>query len=1054
MRKRKLLRQIAAIAMSTAVAVTSVPSGMPAQEAGEMEEPLLEETVEESVSDDAAYSDSGEDSAADYTETAYADAEYTDTASAEGEYSDAEEYGADDFVYIEDDYTEDDYAEEPAFAEDEQDLFAEEAAVEEETDIFAWEEATEESAENAEEESFSGYVLMNIPYGAFYQAEGIEGVDAVTSATLKTYNTTMAGGSYHEGYDAVDPLTDAKILGVTYPVKVESLDVLAGKTQVHADDTATITVAAGKAGTKTQEASGKDLLFASGDYAYYVLDEVPANYKTLSVGEDGSFSFSAVANAATAVDDMTAGEIAYNGHHADVAFTMTAPELADATVTAVIVTADGVQYPLQHVVNVWRKTELGWNWGDIDGNGLAGKTITNITYYVQEGGVYSSSVNIPVKKHAEGTVTAEFTGDKNLALTGLPEDIANPTVTVQTKVGRGETSVVIAAGEAVEKGAVVLENAPEFGTTYTVNVVSDNYADISCEASAPEFAGIALVNIPYDVFYRNVLGVALAQDRSVDAFSSATTKKASYFWDARSKGNHASAYGEDSTLKGVQFPARISEEDFAILHAKGAAEDYYCGYTSETDPALFINITAVNDRVPVLDALSAEEQELAGASVTLENGSAHGDFMLKVAEDGGVLTDASKTDFVVYGAAVTTSEGTDYVMRHLENLYYKDFHEIAFSTFSTKTIKGQVVDPVLFADLSGKTISKVTFWTNAGKYAVNCEVEVPVLNASVSEVAEQIMALPEDPGAGDREQIDAARAAYDTLSDEQKDFLASNKSTKELPDVLEAAEEAVAKAEAAGAKAVEDQINALNENAGTGDAQAVADARAAYEALTDVQKALVAEAAAAKLEAAEKSVEEAKAAAEQAAKDAQAAKEAEEAKAAEKAAAQAAFALNVKAGAKNIPLQLKKNNKKIKTVTLAQGDSLASAVSSNVKAVKASVSGNTVVLKGLKNKGKATITVTTVKGAVIEFSVKVQKKAVKTKKIAVRKASVRAGESYDLGAQITPVTTLDKVTFTSSNKKIATVSKKGIVRAKKAGKVKITIKSGTKKKTVKLTITK
>lgn len=36
----------------------------------------------------------------------------------------------------------------------------------------------------------------------------------------------------------------------------------------------------------------------------------------------------------------------------------------------------------------------------------------------------------------------------------------------------------------------------------------------------------------------------------------------------------------------------------------------------------------------------------------------------------------------------------------------------------------------------------------------------------------------------------------------------------------------------------------------------------------------------------------------------------------------------------------------------------------------------------------------------------------------------------------------DRISYKSSNKKIAVVSKKGVIRAKKAGKVSITVKSG------------
>ena len=74
------------------------------------------------------------------------------------------------------------------------------------------------------------YVLMNIPYAEFYAAElGAEdaAVDAVTSATKnKTRTATLAGGSYHVNADGTDTT------GVTYPVYVEDLSLLAGYNEV------------------------------------------------------------------------------------------------------------------------------------------------------------------------------------------------------------------------------------------------------------------------------------------------------------------------------------------------------------------------------------------------------------------------------------------------------------------------------------------------------------------------------------------------------------------------------------------------------------------------------------------------------------------------------------------------------------------------------------------------------------------------------------------------------------------------------------------------------
>ena len=64
------------------------------------------------------------------------------------------------------------------------------------------------------------------------------------------------------------------------------------------------------------------------------------------------------------------------------------------------------------------------------------------------------------------------------------------------------------------------------------------------------------------------------------------------------------------------------------------------------------------------------------------------------------------------------------------------------------------------------------------------------------------------------------------------------------------------------------------------------------------------------------------------------------------------------------------------------------------------------------------------------------------------------GERKQLYPVISPITTTDKVTYTSSNKKVATVSGKGLITAKKSGTAKITVKSGKKKYTVTVKVAK
>ena len=62
-----------------------------------------------------------------------------------------------------------------------------------------------------------------------------------------------------------------------------------------------------------------------------------------------------------------------------------------------------------------------------------------------------------------------------------------------------------------------------------------------------------------------------------------------------------------------------------------------------------------------------------------------------------------------------------------------------------------------------------------------------------------------------------------------------------------------------------------------------------------------------------------------------------------------------------------------------------------------------------------------------------------------KKITLKKKKSYKIKAELQPITASDKVTFTSSNKKVATVNAKGVVKAKKAGTAKITVKAGKKK---------
>ena len=73
------------------------------------------------------------------------------------------------------------------------------------------------------------------------------------------------------------------------------------------------------------------------------------------------------------------------------------------------------------------------------------------------------------------------------------------------------------------------------------------------------------------------------------------------------------------------------------------------------------------------------------------------------------------------------------------------------------------------------------------------------------------------------------------------------------------------------------------------------------------------------------------------------------------------------------------------------------------------------------------------------------KKTTKKIKLNRKKLTLKKGKTFKLKVTLTPADSQDKIVYKTSNRKIATVSKTGKIKAKKKGKVKITVISGKKK---------
>ena len=355
MANQRLMKKVAPVVLSAAVAMTSMPATAFAADFSDTEVTVAEESADiEEASAEAADTDVVEDT------------EDTDV--------DVEEAA--------------------------EDVTADEETSDEE--LFSAEVSEDESANETGEGQTEGeaYVLMNIPYDDFYKAELKNNdvkVDAFTSATKQKTRSSLAKGSYHVNSDGSD------ITGVTFPVKVSDISVLKDKKQIKDNASVSITTAI-KGKETTTEYKGKDALFESDSYSYYVLSEEPSYYKELTVGEDGSFTFSAIEGKSAAPETkQVQAEFKTKSNYGDYQLKFDKTEFNSIINTdintvygAVINTTDGTTYGLCHQENIWKGYELAWSTGyTTESNGchlnsehfesMIGKTIDSVTYYASNG---------------------------------------------------------------------------------------------------------------------------------------------------------------------------------------------------------------------------------------------------------------------------------------------------------------------------------------------------------------------------------------------------------------------------------------------------------------------------------------------------------------------------------------------------------------------------------------------------------------------------------------------------------------------------------------------
>ena len=303
---------------------------------------------------------------------------------------------------------------------------------------------------------------------------------------------------------------------------------------------------------------------------------------------------------------------------------------------------------------------------------------------------------------AEGKTEADYTAD---SWSAMQEKLAAAKVALTAKTSQ----------EEVTKAATELNTAVEA----LVKAQKETYV---------------LMNIPYDQFYK----ADVNNDVKVDAFTSATKNKVRT-GSLAGGSYHVDASGDEIT--GVTFPVKVpagidlskytqitddSKVSITVTNkGQESTTDYtgkdalfesasYSYYTLSEKPSYYKELTVNEDGSFSFGATQGTAATITeGVTAELKTDSKYGDYQLKL--EGLDNTIPPKTT-AIYGVIVSTKEGSDYGMRHLENIY--KVSKLAWATGFTSVVHGCPTSSEHYKAMMGQHINKVTYYTAKGIYEI------------------------------------------------------------------------------------------------------------------------------------------------------------------------------------------------------------------------------------------------------------------------------------------------------------------------------------------------
>lgn len=257
------------------------------------------------------------------------------------------------------------------------------------------------------------------------------------------------------------------------------------------------------------------------------------------------------------------------------------------------------------------------------------------------------------------------------------------------------------------------------------------------KAGATEQFAYVTMNVPYDDFYK-AEGVTAVN--GVDAVTSATMRKSRMNTaDGLTAGTYYKTAEDEKSdaIRGVVCTVRVAKSDLAKLNASLTEHDDYYYTALDSVPENYKELTVNKDGSYSFGKTTAavDTETLKDTTVTFKTSSKYGDYQMKFSTN--VLEKIGRA----YGATVTTTDGTSYAMRSLENVWNGKSLELAWSVGFTTTAHGNPLVSDDYVSMMGKTIKSVAFYMVDGKiYSLDCEQYVPVKFATENFTVENALA--------------------------------------------------------------------------------------------------------------------------------------------------------------------------------------------------------------------------------------------------------------------------------------------------------------------------